>query len=89
MKKDGAQRLILKIDRTQMAFLKLPRDIIYKTYSLSLVRKKGPGENVRLRRRNPSRLAIKSNSNFIHYKLPTYKTSFFESGAEEREETPI
>lgn len=24
--------------------------------------------------RNPSRLAIKSNSNFIHYKLPTYKT---------------
>lgn len=23
---------------------------------------------------NPSRLAIKSNSNFIHYKLPEYKT---------------
>lgn len=30
------------------------------------------------RGQNPSRLAIKSNSNFIHYKLPTYKTGFFE-----------
>lgn len=37
------------------------------------------------RHRNPSRLAIKLNSNFIHYKLPTYKRGFFELPTKKRQ----
>lgn len=51
-------------------------NIIYKIYSPSHpLLKRGWKKMSAIPQENPSRLAIKSNSNFIHYKLPsTYKT---------------